>query len=93
MLSRFDRADRHSRELCEPSNTPGILRAHIRGVWPAGCGPRRGGGVGVPLASSQLDGAVGSTLWQLCASATRRSAHANCVRSRPSPAPGITALT
>ena len=49
--------------------------------------------MGVPLASSHFDGAVGSTPWQLCASATRRSAHANCVRSRPSPAPGITALT
>ena len=57
-----------------------------------GCGARRGSGNGRPLVSSQGGAPSGIMPW-LCATATRRTAHANCVRFRPSPASGNSALT
>jgi hypothetical protein len=59
------------------------LGSHARWAGRPPCGASRGGAAGAPLAAAL----------PLCARATRRSACANCARSRPSPLPGTAALT
>ena len=56
---------------------------HARWAGRPPCGASRGSAAGAPLAAAS----------PLCARATRRSACANCARSRPSPLPGTAALT